>query len=85
MITFNTRINGVPCQVEVAAFYQGRDATLTEPPEYPEMDFVLLDRKGRRATWLERYLNKDEEERLLNEYIAYAADYYCPEPDEHTY
>lgn len=74
----NTRITGIPCQVEVTRFYHGRPARLHghpdtwAPPEYEEINFQVLDRRGRPAPWLEEKLDAQDRvriERELSDYI----------------
>ena len=48
-------------------------------PEPEEFDFELLDRKGYRARWLEKYVTPDVEEELLGDFhIMQKADYFQP-------
>ncbi len=49
-MTFNYRIHGIPCQVEVT----GRD-----------WDWAILDRRGRWAPWLERKLTPADRTAIL--------------------
>lgn len=74
----NTRISGIPCQVEVTHFYKYRHANFRgtpdrwTPPEPEEISFQVLDRRGRPAPWLEEKLTEDDRvriERELSEYI----------------
>lgn len=75
-MTFDTRVSGIPCQCRVIRYDAGLPMRITgwgfgdaDPPEPPEFDFEILDRRGRRAEWLERKLTEDDEERLLDEYL----------------
>lgn len=77
---FNTRVAGIPCICEVTTYYYDPGRTYG-PPENcypPEMDFefILLDRKGYRAEWLERKLTETIESNLLEEYIKLRSDDY---------
>ena len=38
------------------------------PPEPTEFEYEILDRRGRKAPWLEKYLTVADEERLLLEF-----------------
>lgn len=57
-----TRVCGIPAQVEITAYSPGRPARLCghpdtwAPPEYAEFEFQVCDRRGRPAPWLERKL-----------------------------
>ncbi len=49
-----------------------------DPPEGEEFDFDILDRRGRRATWLDRYINDETKETLLEDYLRMVeAEYYA--------
>jgi hypothetical protein len=70
---FNTHVNGIPCQCSVLTFNPGTPAQTSGPPEHchdgdpGEFEFELLDRRGHRAAWLDRYINPQVEDRLLEE------------------
>ena len=55
---FNTSVNGIPCQCHV----------LDAETELNSFDFELLDRKGYRAKWLDRYIDYGVRSRLFNEF-----------------
>ena len=69
----NTRISGIPCQVDVTTYQLYRPARLTghpdqyAPPEYEEINFTVFDRRGRPAPWLERKLDDADRKRIINE------------------
>ena len=42
-----------------------------EPASPPEIDFEILDRRGRPAPWLDRKLNNEARARLERELIEY--------------
>lgn len=74
----NTKISGIPCQVEVTRFYKYRAATIWghpdgwAPAEPEEISFQVLDRRGRAAPWLEAKLDDADRvriERELSDYI----------------
>lgn len=54
---FETTAKGIPCQVKVLHYYKGWKGSHWEPPEEPEVELQLCDRRGRHAPWLERKLN----------------------------
>lgn len=75
MDTFESRVAGIPCQVEVLTYYPALPMRITgsgygdaDPPEDEFFEFQLLDRKGYPAPWLEKKLTQDDEARLLSEY-----------------
>jgi hypothetical protein len=50
-----------------------------DPPEEGEFEFELLDRRGRPALWLDRYVTPEVVERLLEEFdVDQQAQYYSP-------
>lgn len=55
---FETKVSGIPCQCKVT--YVDRDG---------EFEFMILDRKGYHANWLESKLTDDDPARLYQEYI----------------
>jgi len=79
-VTFDTRVHGIPCQCHVLTYEKAVPATYNDPPEPELFEFELLDRKGRRASWLDRYITEDVEMDLLCKYVEKRADYFT-EPD----
>lgn len=61
VLTFDTRVCGIPCQVEVVSASRGYAGSYYEPPEAPEIEWILLDRKGYRAEWLERKMTPTQQ------------------------
>lgn len=75
MDLFESRVAGIPCQIQVLTYYPDRPMRITgsgygdaDPPEDELFEFELLDRKGYPAPWLERKITDDDECRLLSEY-----------------
>jgi hypothetical protein len=71
-LKFDTRIVGIPCQIEVTfyePFCSGKrghiDNWSEDEPEYLEFD--VLDRNGRKAPWLERKMSADDYQRVQKE------------------
>lgn len=75
-----TRISGIPCQIEVTSYYPGRPARLHghpdtwAPPEYEEISFQVLDRRGRPAPWLEAKLDDADRRRIERELTSHHGD-----------
>lgn len=71
---FDSRIAGIPCQIDVTYAYAGRPARIYGDPSdcYPaesdEFEFEVYDRKGYRAKWLENKLTESDIERIAKEY-----------------
>lgn len=71
-----SQVSGIPCLVEVESFHR-------DPPErgvngnlvqgWADIEFIVLDRKGYRAKWLEKKLTGDDVDRINRE-ISDAVD-----------
>ena len=79
MKTFNTTCCGVPCIVRVLSWERYTAGYISGAPEscYPPEggygDWEILDRKGKKAIWLEKKLEKNKKEfsRLENEVFEF--------------
>ena len=74
---FQTRVNEIPCICHVTHFIPevpmkvyGTGFGDADPPEPAEWEIELLDTKGRRATWLDKYLTEETLSRLFDEFLA---------------
>lgn len=72
---FNTKVQGIPCQCQVTYFKPGvamqrygTGAGDVHPPELPEIEMKLLDRRGHPAPWLQKKLTEEERKRLEREF-----------------
>lgn len=72
---FETRVNRIPCQCKVTHYrppepmrVYGPGMADADPPIDAEFEFIILDRKGRPAPWLEKYVGPDDNQRLLEEF-----------------
>lgn len=76
---FETEVAGIPCGVHVTHFERGTPHHLSGHPddwcegESSYVEYVLVDRKGYRAEWLER---KDNGQ-LTDEVIEWCEENYC--------
>ncbi len=73
---FDTRVNGIPCQCNVTFYSPAVPMRITgsgqgdaDPPEDSEFDFEILDRRNRKAPWLERYVTPEVVDRLHEEFL----------------
>jgi hypothetical protein len=70
-----TRVAGIPCCARLTHFYGGDPGRLFGPPEhcYPpepqEMDWTILDRRGRPAPWLERKMTDQDVDRIADQFL----------------
>ena len=84
------RIDGIPCLIGVIDFISVEGSGRYDAPSdvdyygYTECDFDILDRKGYRARWLERKIDKDItadiERTIADNYAALEEDNFDP-PD----
>jgi len=72
---FTTRVNNIPCKCRVLKYEPGSPLRIYgpcisdfDPPESAEFEYELMDRKGYRAKWLDRYNSPAVAERLLEEF-----------------
>jgi len=75
----DSRVAGIPCKIGVTEYNSTRGSYSHNADSdldfygYTEMDFEVLDRRGRPAAWLERKLDKDERadiEYLISDYFS---------------
>lgn len=72
-MTLETRICGIPCKVYVFDIGYARGSFSYNAPSdvdyygYTEYDYEVQDRRGRKAEWLERKMDKDDESKLIAE------------------
>lgn len=79
MTTIDTRIAGIPCQAYVTHCYiqaphRGSAHTCHSDMDYygySEIEFEVLDRRGRPAPWLAKKLTSDDDERIQSEIIEH--------------
>ena len=70
------RIAGIPASVAVLSFSRGRPGNRCghpdtwSPPEYPEVEFAVCDRRGYPAPWLERLMDRQEHDRITAALLA---------------
>ena len=74
---FTTKISGIPCLCEVTFHQEAEPMRITgsgfgdaEPPVLEDIEYKILDRKGRPAPWLAKKLTQDDDYRLMDEYKA---------------
>lgn len=67
MNEFETTIDGIPCIVRYSISGMEMPATREEPPEYEDLEYQILDRKGYPAPWLESKMTSSDELRISDE------------------
>jgi len=78
-----TVLGGLPCIARVHSYIPIIPATWHHPEEGGEVDFELLDRRGRQAGWLEKRLTAKERERIYAEVYDLAATDYQNRDDDY--
>ena len=69
-----TTISGIPCRVEVTHYHRQKANDQADNPDdyhgYVEVEFDVLDRRGRPAPWLEKKLSADDNRRIEAELLT---------------
>ncbi len=79
-MNIESRVAGIPCliQVDRCLVEKGNYSRMAETPdEYYgvcEIEFTVLDRRGRPAPWLEKKLTDDDTDRIENQILEYRDD-----------
>lgn len=72
---YDVRICGIPAIVEVISYSKGWGGSWYEPPEPEEVEYVVRDRKGYRADWLEAKMSSSDRSDLEDFLIEMINDY----------
>lgn len=79
--SFETTASGIPCLCVVTEFTRYLPArysgNLMGPAEPACAEWLLLDRRGYRAEWLEKKLSRDEIERLDHDAVLMCVQEDC--------
>jgi len=65
LTVFDTRVAGIPCQIGVLNYERHAPMSAHQAHSdlefygYSEVDYVVLDRRGRPAPWLQRKVDDD--------------------------
>ena len=70
---FESKIAGIPCKIKVIHYIPYRPSKVygngdADPPEYEDLEYMVLDRKGHSAPWLMKKLKPEDASRILEEY-----------------
>lgn len=71
---FDTRVRGIPAQIKILSYHRAWPGTYWEPPEPAEVEFDVLDRRGRPAPWLLRGMTAEQLLDLYEQALALAAE-----------
>lgn len=74
MMILDSRVAGIPCKISVTSFFVQRPMGRSADSDmdcygYTEIEFDVLDTRGRPAPWLERKLNSDDKNAIEQEII----------------
>lgn len=80
----SARIQGIPCQARATYYCKEESPILTGPMDWAdpgspaEIEFQVLDTRGKKAEWLERKMTDEDrraiEEKIISEFDARAAE-----------
>lgn len=65
-----TRVAGIPCQILVTSYYPAtpmkywKAEEYWQPPQEAEIEWEVLDRRGRPAPWLAKKLDQQDRHRI---------------------
>lgn len=71
-----SQIQGIPCLIDVTRCHVVKGSFRQSAPSdldyygYSEVEFEILDRKGYKATWLERKATEEDKERIEQEILS---------------
>lgn len=74
---------GLPCQIGVVEFKQVKGSFSRNAPSdvdyygYTEVEYDILDRKGRRAGWIEKRMTNDDHDRARQAVITHCGGEEC--------
>lgn len=57
---FETTVAGIPCGVHITSYQPFVPPTWDDPGEPEDVEYIVTDRKGYEAEWLERKMTKDD-------------------------
>lgn len=65
-----SRIAGIPCQVEVIHYEPENSGGFFEPPSGPEIEYEVYDQRGRKAGWLMAKISDADDQAILEQHEA---------------
>jgi hypothetical protein len=76
LVQIQTRVAGIPCQIGVESYFHQRPDRGSWESDwdyhgYTQTDWLILDRQGRPAPWLERKMTERDKDRIESEIDAY--------------
>lgn len=78
-MNLSIRAHGIPALANVTHFIPYTPSTWDEPADGPEVEFEILDSRGRPAPWLNRIVTdterRDIEVELINRLSKYEEDF----------
>jgi hypothetical protein len=82
VLQFDCRVAGIPCQIGVVNYERYAPMSVHKAHSdlefygYSEVDYVVLDRRGRPAPWLQRKVDDDSSIiEQINELMGDSCDY----------
>ena len=73
---FKSKIAGIPCVIQIDEYIRGSYSPQADSDIdfYGSVSFVVCDRRGRYAPWLEKKMTRNDEARILEEIERYFRD-----------
>lgn len=73
---FPFRVAGIPCLIRVDSFFRqqadpGTWSSDLDASGYVEVDYTILDTRGRAAPWLERKRSDEDDEAIMAEIVEF--------------
>lgn len=75
--TVEYRLKGIPCLLGVISYESGEEPYLSGHPDdafpgySPQINWHILDRRGRKADWLERKVTKKDDDEIYEVLCGY--------------
>lgn len=71
---FESKIQGIPCIIDVTYYTPQIPATHFDPPEGGDFEYNVLDRSGRKAPWLQKKITPSDDERIYKQFMRIIED-----------
>ena len=83
--TLEARVAGIPCLIGVTTYNSVKGSHSYDAPSdwdyhgYTDIEFDVLDRRGRPAAWLERKMKDQDREQVEQAIVDHMSDYHNAE------
>jgi len=78
-MNIESRVAGIPCLIQIDRCFVQKPMGQRADSDwdcygYTDINFTVLDRRGRPAPWLEKKLTDDDTDRIENQILEYRDD-----------